>query len=732
MKLKYVLPLLTTANEIAELTVPVVNFRDEHFYGPSRLYSMARRGYDISQLKRIPVTSIKARGFSASAELWSQVDDDNMITIPWTFDRNWPDSLPCNRFGVTDPKAAVREALAGMNRDMGCFKMVELSGEDELSTTKFENGIVFIYQPEPYESSSDCSGGKYGKKCFSAVGRAPTFNQLTDQIYNPLSEAAPGLKSTWQSIGMANDCFASGTIEHEVLHAMGVLHEHQSPDSDTYIMVDRTEEPLTPQDDWLDVYPYEMRSVMHYGSRVLAGPLSLPEGGNVAALRSNYANADGSIIWPSNFKTTTTDMLEVQQMCINRDSNFHKKETVSCNTADQFGFVRPVFTDRLCDGHKDCDDGSDEGDIEECAVLGGRTTAGCCSAYKVDGSNQWAYNFVWDKASGTWLGQDSHFIGKLPDFYSQPPNQWTAGWYIGTNQGYYTTSLTLDDNGCPAENGYFSCVHDGLLNPQSTIDQTENANAISGTNNGETDSGNSDSSSNGSTDSENTGSGNTDSENTNGGTDGNSGDSNNDNTDNSNTNSGSTGSDDSEDDGDNSGSNTDNGNTNSDNTDSGNNGDDDSANGNNNESDDLPVSDIGKVVRCNAADDTIELEAHIHKDDVFAKPDGFQLEGDWYKTTFVRSDLTASRSGDELLLTKSVVVVGKSYAVGDFTVKTRVDHEVIFTCRYSLGDQILNDGFSVEGSDIELDADNQGFLKYNIVLSNTDWVRNNSYKKFIH
>merc|ERR1719174_1520249 len=100
-------------------------------------------------------------------------------------------------------------------------------------------------------------------------------------------------------------------------------------------------------------------------------------------------------------------------MCLNRDSNFQKKQTVNCKTKDQFGFIRPVFTDRLCDGHKDCDDGSDEnGEIEECAPLGGRTLTGCCSVYKVDGSNQWPYNFVWDEASGTWIGDDGHFIGK--------------------------------------------------------------------------------------------------------------------------------------------------------------------------------------------------------------------------------------------------------------------------------------------------------------------------------
>ena len=461
MRLKFVLPVLASAqsnqsNEI-QLEYPEIHIKNEHFYGPARLYSMARKGFDVSKLNRIPVASLMARGFTTNAEYWTQTDDDGMIVIPWTFDRNWPDSLPCNKFGVSDPRAEVREAMERLNRDFGCYKMVELVGETELSTTKFENGLVFIYQKEPYEDNSGCSGSSFGKKCFSAIGRAPSFNQLTDQIYPSLSDAAPGLKSTWQSIGMANACFATGTTEHEVLHAMGVMHEHQAPDSDKYLMVDRNEHPLLPHSEWLDTYPYELNSVMHYGARVLKGPLDdSVSGKKVAALRSQYANGDGSLIWPSNLNgPTTTDMLEVQQMCRTMDSDFVLKETVNCLNADRFGVIRPVFTDRLCDGFRDCDDGSDEGDINECAAKGGKTATGCCSVYSIPESSQFPGEYVWDEASSSWKG-DRDYIGKLPSWYNTPD-----GWYIRQyNSGSYFPDMyaPLDDSECPAESGPFVCV----------------------------------------------------------------------------------------------------------------------------------------------------------------------------------------------------------------------------------------------------------------------------------
>ena len=39
---------------------------------------------------------------------------------------------------------------------------------------------------------------------------------------------------------------------------------------------------------------------------------------------------------------------------------FSVKESKNCSTVDQFGFTRPVFTDRICDNRADCPNNEDE------------------------------------------------------------------------------------------------------------------------------------------------------------------------------------------------------------------------------------------------------------------------------------------------------------------------------------------------------------------------------------
>ena len=176
-------------------------FRDEVFYGPARLAQYASKGVDISKLQKTNTFLPFARGLTQNTyEMWTQQDDDGMITIPWTFADNFPINLPCNNFGLTDGRQAVRDSMESLNKDLGCIKLVELSGRSELENTKFANGLVFIYQPEPWEAIGSCTeeareqqeSSKSKLKCFSALGRAPGFNRETDLIYPRLTDAAPG------------------------------------------------------------------------------------------------------------------------------------------------------------------------------------------------------------------------------------------------------------------------------------------------------------------------------------------------------------------------------------------------------------------------------------------------------------------------------------------------------------------------------------------------------------
>ena len=46
-----------------------------------------------------------------------------------------------------------------------------------------------------------------------------------------------GGKTHWQIIHLSGRC-QNGTVQHEVLHALGFMHEHTRPDRDDYLDVD--------------------------------------------------------------------------------------------------------------------------------------------------------------------------------------------------------------------------------------------------------------------------------------------------------------------------------------------------------------------------------------------------------------------------------------------------------------------------------------------------------------
>lgn len=252
---------------------------------------------------------------------------------------------------------------------------------------------------------------------------------------------------------MTTSCFAAGTVEHEVMHALGIIHEHQRPDSDDYINLNRENIPKLPVEFWLESgHSFELESIMNYGGTSLPGYLTY-RGRNVASIRDQYLESGENPTWHSNFKTTTTDMLQIDHMYCRNRQNFQSKETYECQTADRFGTKRPVFKDRLCDGYNDCSDGSDEGEIKACKALGGRTADGCCSTYKTVSPYNWQFpqSFVWDQGSARWIGPNGYHIKE------NSSNKWAI--FIPSGQGYYT-QIFGPPGACPdsEEDTAFVCV----------------------------------------------------------------------------------------------------------------------------------------------------------------------------------------------------------------------------------------------------------------------------------
>ena len=111
------------------------------------------------------------------------------------------------------------------------------------------------------------------------------------------------------------DC-PTGSIVHELGHAIGLLHEHQRADRDQHVMIDSTLQ--TPSNPLISNYvstgspgegPYDFRSVMHYGRFVgippgvpvrAVGPEGWLSAGDVAGVNRLYGQASEATVLTTN------------------------------------------------------------------------------------------------------------------------------------------------------------------------------------------------------------------------------------------------------------------------------------------------------------------------------------------------------------------------------------------------------------------------------------------------
>ena len=241
---------------------------------------------------------------------------------------------------------------------------------DHYQSNPWRNGILFIW--------SDVSGGG----CHSAVGRADgeTFDENKIEDY--------GAPTNWQVLALDDTCGGSSqaTVEHEVLHAMGMNHEHNRPDRDDYIIVNQSaigtdwESQFYKIFDWIDTsnqFPFEIDSIMTYCSYC---------GTNGSAPGMTLLNGE---TFEKALRMTTTDSRQViWSYCRDKDDLFDLKETINCTSEDRIipGLYREVYIDRICDGFADCTGAEDElGGLGDCIPFQPNTRLGCCSIIMVDG-----------------------------------------------------------------------------------------------------------------------------------------------------------------------------------------------------------------------------------------------------------------------------------------------------------------------------------------------------------
>ena len=191
--------------------------------------------------------------------------------------------------------------MKNLGRDLGCIK-TEYVERKNLNSTIWKQGIIFSWEPNEAHSSS-------------GLGLQPGYMSASAYID---SIEQYGAYSTWQMIITNYGAEDQATLQHEVLHALGVIHEHSRPDRDQYLTV--RNEPFNHNyekknaEQWVETnYPFEMQSIMIYTNS------------------ENIKKKNSKLVTNKSQRLTTTDALEIQEMYCKKKTKFEVKEHVMCS-----------------------------------------------------------------------------------------------------------------------------------------------------------------------------------------------------------------------------------------------------------------------------------------------------------------------------------------------------------------------------------------------------------------
>ena len=384
-------------------------FQNDIFYPRWKLHELEKAGISISDLNFVPTY---ARGHHKYSTEWN-AGEDGKVTIPWAVHKNF------TKFD----ESYIAHYLDQLIKDLGCFNFLHIS-RSELSTTEYQNGILFLQL-----------GG-----CFSALGKSPVFFNLPEF----------GAPSTWQGISLdPSTCGgprSERAVQHEVLHALGVLHEQQRPDRDNYINFypENTHVPEAytkmTADSWMKMSPeyggdFQLDSVMMYGSY-----------DNSIDRKTVMRTKDGAT-FEGGSRITTMDAMQIQaRYCL--PLGHEMKENANCTLPDAAGVTRRIFGDRICDGRPDCPGGEDEnGLVAPCIDAHPKTNKGCCGHLNLGDRSC--------RVAGTFDKRDFYICNNDPNHvvFALGSKDWFAStkglpknWY-----SWYARHIRTDgsDNSCP-------------------------------------------------------------------------------------------------------------------------------------------------------------------------------------------------------------------------------------------------------------------------------------------
>lgn len=181
--------------------------------------------------------------------LWHENRENGSYVVPYTL-RDAFDETENATNSLTESEAQhIEDEINDMADDLG--NVIRFERLDNVSVTERPVSYLRI--------------GEFGGGCWSYVGRNEPEHQP-------------------QVVNLGTSCLFSSTVQHELMHALGFLHEQARADRDSYVMVnwdnidESAQENFEKLSEFIDSRdsPYDYASIMHYGPHAFAKNRSEP------------------------------------------------------------------------------------------------------------------------------------------------------------------------------------------------------------------------------------------------------------------------------------------------------------------------------------------------------------------------------------------------------------------------------------------------------------------------
>ena len=210
--------------------------------------------------------------------------------------------------------------------DVGCIEFVLVTGTEDnpITKTKWKNGIMVLWNSQTFSTSKKkfvskgCKSDKgnsammksnYGRKRGKgkwkdiknagfvlnedpdAQDKEVSFDKADEDkeqrfTFRMFSTGKKNkefnqYREGWQQVQFSDSCMVGGTVQHEMMHGLGFMHEQSNPVRNVYIsatkeIIDKEDtkrsysafQIIQPRSHAISPYPFELGSLMMYGPRI--------------------------------------------------------------------------------------------------------------------------------------------------------------------------------------------------------------------------------------------------------------------------------------------------------------------------------------------------------------------------------------------------------------------------------------------------------------------------------